>query len=313
YTEDLDKGLLFRIMSFFFKQKKHRRLLESHLKSLRADIVVSMFDNDVGFVSKIKDGSKKVVEIHFSRFKRLQYGRKGLMGWIDKVRSGRDLKIVKRYDRFVVLTEEDKNYWGALDNIVVIPNANSFESDEKSSLMHKQVIAVGRYDYQKGFDDLIHIWKRVISEAPGWKLNIYGHGPLKEVFEALIDGLGLQESIELAAPVRNIKEAYLNSSILVMTSRYEGLPMVLLESQVCGVPMVSYMCKCGPKDVIKDGQNGFLVEEGNQDQFAEKLLLLMKDDVLRKRMGLAAIDNSKNYGEEKIMQRWISLFEGLMN
>lgn len=313
YTEDLDKGLLFRIMSFFFKQKKHRRLLESHLKSLRADIVVSMFDNDVGFVPKIKDGSKKVVEIHFSRFKRLQYGRKGLMGWIDKVRSGRDLKIVKRYDRFVVLTEEDKNYWGALDNIVVIPNANSFESDEKSSLMHKQVIAVGRYDYQKGFDDLIHIWKRVISEAPGWKLKIYGHGPLKEVFEALIDGLGLQESIELAAPVRNIKEAYLNSSILVMTSRYEGLPMVLLESQVCGVPMVSYMCKCGPTDVIKDGQNGFLVEEGNQDQFAEKLLLLMKDDVLRKRMGLAAIDNSKNYGEEKIMQRWISLFEGLMN
>src|SRR5690606_38215023 len=139
--------------------------------------------------TKIKDGSKKILEIHFSRYKRIQYGRVGIWKIIDKVQSKRDLRTVKKFDKFIVLTKEDQGYWGDLKNIGVIPNANSFSSKVVSDLNQKQVLAVGRLDYQKGFDDLIRIWSKVSIKFPDWKLNIYGNGPLKEEFIALISSL----------------------------------------------------------------------------------------------------------------------------
>lgn len=101
------------------------------------------------------------------------------MGIIDKYRSINDLKLARKYDRFVVLTEEDKSYWGNLSNIEVIPNANSFIPSDRASLMNKRIIAVGRYDYQKGFDELIKIWKTIYDHNPDWKLDIFGNGHFK--------------------------------------------------------------------------------------------------------------------------------------
>lgn len=313
YTSDLNEGLIKRTLRYYKKQKLHKQKLEEVLNDIKPHITISMFDNDASFVPSIHDGSKKIAEIHFSRFKRIQYGNKGLKGLIDKIRNNQDLAAAKRYDKFIVLTHEDKVYWGELNNIAVIPNANSFESSEQAKLINKQVIAIGRYDYQKGFDELIHIWKVISSHSPDWKLKIYGHGPLKPAFERLIDSLDLQDSVFLMPPTKDIQQAYLDSSILVMTSRYEGLPMVLLEGQVCGLPMVSYACKCGPKDIITDGENGFLIEEGDRKQFAEKLMLLINDANLRERMGMAAKENSSKYAEDKIMHMWIKLFNEVID
>ncbi|HFK5507359.1 glycosyltransferase family 4 protein [Elizabethkingia anophelis] len=311
YTDNNNKGLLQKLLSYPRKQKMHRQKLQNILIELKADIVISMFDNDASFMYKIKDGSKKILEIHFSRFKRLQYGKKGVWKIVNLLRSNADLKLVKQYDRFVVLTHEDKSYWGNLTNIEVIPNANSFASSKQADLESKRVIAVGRYDYQKGFDELINIWKEVYAKHPDWILNIFGHGPLKNELQNQINRLDLKENVYLREPVKDIEKEYLNSSIVVMTSRYEGLPMALLEGQACGLPLVSYVCKCGPKDIIKHNENGFLIEKGDQSKMAHKIIKLIENKELRLKMGENALKASDCFSEENVMKKWIHLFNNL--
>ncbi|MDE5438556.1 glycosyltransferase family 4 protein [Elizabethkingia meningoseptica] len=312
YHDNESKNLLVKLLTYPQKQKLHKIKLEELLRKLKADIVISMFDNDSSFVYKLNDGSKKILEIHFSRFKRIQYGRKGILGIIDKYRNINDLKLARKYDRFVVLTEEDKSYWGNLSNIEVIPNANSFIPSDRASLMNKRVIAVGRYDYQKGFDGLIKIWKTIYDHNPDWRLDIFGNGPLKDELQDMIKDLNLLDIVQLHPPVKNIVKEYLESSILVMTSRYEGLPMALLEAQACGLPMVAYACKCGPKDIIKDGINGYLIPEGEYQLMSDKLLTIINNIELRKKMGTMAEQLSHNFSEEYVMKLWTNLFERLL-
>ena len=145
YEDNNGKSFLNKLICYPFKQWKHKRALEKLLPELKADVVISMFCNDASILPKIKDRSKKVLEIHFSRFKRLQYGRAGLWKLADQLRSKNDLKVVSRFDKFIVLTDEDKGYWGNLDNIQVISNARSFVVEKPSELNEKKVIAVGRY------------------------------------------------------------------------------------------------------------------------------------------------------------------------
>src|SRR5690606_30666367 len=139
-----------------------------------------------------------------------------------------------------------------------------------------------------------------------------GNGPLKPELKRLVSDSGLEKVIQLCLPVKNIEKEYRNSSIVAMTSRYEGLPMVLLEGQVCGLPLVSYACKCGPKDIIQDGKNGYLIKEGNIKGFAEKLILLMERSDLRVQMGKESKIKSKNFTEAIIMKKWLDLFNSLL-
>jgi glycosyltransferase involved in cell wall biosynthesis len=266
----------------------------------------------VSFLYKIKDRSKKILEIHFSRFKRLQYGRRGLWGLIDQWRSKQDVYFAKRYERFVVLTQEDRGYWGALPNIIVIPNANSFVPKSVSDLSNKQVIAVGRYDYQKRFEDLIEAWKEIKVKCPDWSLNIFGQGPLQDRLQQQIQRYSLQDVITLREPVKDIESQYVQHALLAMTSRYEGLPMALLEAQACGLPLVAYACKCGPRDVINEGENGFLVDEGDHAGLANRIIQLMQDERLRADMGQRAKLLSSQYTEEVIMKLWLDLFNELL-
>lgn len=293
-------------------QRTHRQKLDGVLTKLHADICISMFDKEASFLYKIKDGSKKILEVHFSRYKRLQYGRKGIWKIIDLLQNYNDLRIAKRYDRFVVLTEEDRGYWGDLHNIQVIPNANSFVSRGVAELKNKRAIAVGRYDYQKGFDDMIQVWKFVHQHHPDWKLYIYGQGPLKEQLFLMVKELGLEHVIHLCQPVKNIEQEYLMSSMLVMTSRYEGLPMTLLEAQACGLPLIAYACKCGPRDIIRDAKNGFLLEEGDREEMANRVMSLIENPLLRQQMGGTSRVLSTNFSEEYIMRRWLSVFNEVL-
>ena len=309
YEENNGKSFFHKLIHYPFKQYKHKKRLSALLKRLKADIVISMFCNDASFLPSIQDGSRKVLEIHFSRFKRLQYGRKGLWKWADEYRSKQDVKVASRFDRFVVLTEEDKGYWGNLKNLCVIGNARTFVSPQPASLENKKVIAVGRYSYQKGFDRLISAWSKVCHEVDDWKLYLVGDGELRESLQQQINELNLSESVVLGKAETDMLSVYQNASILAMSSHYEGLPMVLLEAQAVGLPIVSCACKCGPKDVVEDGVDGFLVKEGDVDALANRLLMLMKDEDLRKRMGAAAFARSERYTEERIMKQWMDLFD----
>ena len=311
YEENNGKSFLNKLLHYPFKQFIHKQRLKKVLREEKNDVTVSMFCNDVSFITDIKDGSRKVLEIHFSKLKRLQYDRKGIWRWADLWRSRMDERLVRRFDKFVVLTKEDAAYWGALPNLEVIPNACTFFPEHPSPLNKRLVIAVGRYTYQKGFDRLIQAWNRVGKEFPDWRLQIIGDGEEKEQLQQLIMHYQLEKQVKLIPPTKQLNAIYQEASFLVMSSHYEGLPMVLIEAQAFGLPVVSFACKCGPRDIIKDGENGFLVEEGNVGQLAAKMKLLMTNNGLLVQMGKQAQVNVHRYDENKIMTRWINLFNSL--
>jgi Glycosyltransferase len=273
-----------------------------------------MFCNDVSFITDINDGSKKILEIHFSKFKRLQYGRKGLWALADKYRTKQDEKLVKKFDKFIVLTKEDASYWGNLKNMQVIYNASPFKTDLISPLENKKVIAIGRYTYQKGFDMLLKTWEQVNKHLPDWNLNIIGDGEPNEIsqLKTLIDKYNISNSVTLVKPTSNIEKEYLSSSLLVMSSRYEGLPMILIEAQTFGLPIVAFDCKCGPKDVITNGVDGYIVPQGDITAFSEKIMTIIENEDLRKKMGERAKLASKRFNEDVIMQQWITLFKEVL-
>jgi len=313
YEEDVDGGFIARGKAFFSKRKKHKQRLKEVLYKLKADIVISTFGQEALFLYRIKDGSKKIIETHANRecyF--ILYTRKGIWGIIDLCKYYLDKFSVLKYDRFVVLTEEDKHLWGDLPNIEVIPNSNTFESSEHSELNSKVAIAVGRYEKQKAFDELIRVWSIVNKAHPDWRLNIFGEGSQKEYLQGLIGELGLSSVVKLHPPTKDIKSEYLKSSFLVMTSVFEGLPMTLLEAQVLGLPMVSYACKCGPRDIIRDGENGFLIENRDCSEMVRRIIDLIENEELRKRMGRKSVEHSETFSREKVMSKWIDLFNRLI-
>lgn len=311
YDENNGKSFLNKLLHYPVKQALHRKRLKAVLMKERPNVTVSMFNNDAGFIPGIKDGSAKLLEIHFSKFKRLQYGRKGLWRLADRWRSKQDEKTVRKFDRFVVLTEEDKAYWGNLPNIMVIPNAISGIPAGTALLENKRVIAVGRYTYQKGFERLVDAWHLLASRFPDWKLDIIGDGEERPLLEQRIRSYGLERQVTLTRPIQEIGKVYMEASILASSSRYEGLPMVLLEAQAFGLPIVAFQCKCGPKDIVSDGMNGYLVPEGDTAGMAQRLETLMKDVTLRKRMGLKAKESASRFNEEAIMEKWMNTFQTL--
>ena len=299
YEDNNGSSLLDKLVHYPRKQRRHKKQLTRILTEIRPDITVSMFCNEVNLLPKIKDGSHKVLEIHFSRFKRLQYGRSGLWSLVDRLRSRNDVRLAASYDRFVVLTEEDKDYWPGLSNLRVISNPRTFTLPEPATLKNHTVLAVGRYTHQKGFDLLLKAWRMI--DTQGWTLRIAGSGdPLEDVPDNVITGLSSE-----------IIEEYRNAAFLVMSSRYEGLPMALLEAQAAGLPIVSFACKCGPRDVLTDGIDGLLIPEGDIAGLAAGMKRLMDDKGLRREMGAAAFRNSERYDKERIMAQWEKLFHEL--
>lgn len=313
YSDDNDKGVWKKIFGYLRKRKEHKRKLTALLEKERPDIVVSLYPSESSFIPGIKDGSKKVLELHFCKFFRLQYGRKGLLGWIDKLRTRQDERIVRRFDKFVVLTHEDKGYWGNLPNIEVIPNAAMQVSESYSDVTNKRVIAVGRLDYQKGFDRLIEAWEWIqgTGKLTDWRLDIFGQGEWREMLQHMIDEKGLQDTARINPPTNAIMNEYAQSSLLVMSSHYEGFGMVLVEAMSCGVPVVSFDCKCGPKDIIQHGINGLLVPEGDIKALANAMMEVMTDETYRRMLSRNARKVVDTYSEEAVMKQWIRLFTSI--
>lgn len=311
YTDDNGKSAPAKIAGYLRRRRRHRRALESLLMRERADVVVSLYPSESSFIPDIKDGSRKVLELHFNRYFRLQYGRHGLLGLADRWRTRQDLRIVRQFDRFVVLTHEDRGYWGALPNICVIPNAaRGMGSANVADMSRHRVVAVGRLDYQKGFDRLVHAWEIVMRDRrfADWRLDIFGQGEWKDRLEGMISAAGLQNSVHINPPTRDIAREYAASSMLVMSSHYEGFPMVMVEAMSCGLPVVTFDFKCGPRDIITPGVNGLLVHDGDICGLAAAMMEVMGDEALRTRLSAEARRVVDTYSEETVMNQWIKLF-----
>jgi len=313
--DDLDTMPLYKkIIYYWFKQRKYKRRLTQYLLELHPDITVSITRREINFINQIPDGSKKIAEIHFARTFYRQFKKVYFPSFINQSIShawmNSLINNLKQLDKFVVLTEEDSHNWPELDNVVVIPNFVSSVPMKQSDGSSKRVIAVGRYSYQKGFDLLIDAWCIVHNSHPSWLLDIYGAGDPSQ-YQKLADSKGIGTFLHCNAAVSNINEMYEKSSIFVLSSRYEGLPLVIIEAMGAGLPVVSFSCPCGPRDMIKDGVNGFLVESGAVEQLAQKIVYLIENEEERLQMGRNAVSSVSKYQKETIMQKWIELFDSL--
>lgn len=315
YSDDNVKHPIGKIFGYLLKRRTHRKRLTELLMREKADIVVSLYPSESSFIPLIKDGSRKVLELHFCKFFRLQYGRKGLLGLIDRWRTRQDERIVRKFDRFVVLTHEDKGYWGNLPNIEVIPNAAMHLTCRYADVLQHRVIAVGRLDYQKGFDRLLRTWRMIqqTGRYADWHLDIFGQGEWHDWLQGMIVDWQLSDTVCIHRPTERIGEEYAASSLLVMSSHYEGFPMVMIEAMAYGLPVVTYDFKCGPKDIIRQGENGLLVRDGDIEGLAQAMQCLMDDEPLRLRMGEEAKKVVDTYSEEAVMSQWTALFESLAN
>lgn len=307
YSDTLSYNPIKKYFARSKRMRSHFRKLESLIHMEKPDVIISSFGNEVGMIPKIKCGALKIAEIHFAKWYRIQMNRKGVWKWIDKYLTYTDAKVLSKYHKFVCLTEEDRINWNNEKNVVVIPNFISAKSSVRAELSNKAMIAVGRLSYQKGYERLIKAWQEVHKRYPDWKLDIYGGGELEEELSQLIHSLGLDKLIRLYKPVSNITEVYPRYSAHLLSSRYEGLPMVILEAMAAGVPTIAYACQCGPKDLIIDGATGILVEEGNIHALSEAIITLIDDETLRNKLGEEAYKRADGYMREAVMRRWESL------
>lgn len=289
------------------------------MSKFKADIVVNTILAEEGeIISQLRDGSRKVIESHGIKYALLPpVSLDGRFGLIRKYFADRRKEAYERlplsYDAFVLLSNDHISEWDVCPNIHVIPNMCMLNRGRKvSDLNHKVVSIIARLSEEKGVSELVNIWSIVAKYRTDWKLCIWGDGPLRREIQRQVQTLGLSESVCFEGETKNMEEVYLQSSIVCLTSRCEGFPMVLVEAQSYGIPIVSYDCPLGPRGIVHHGIDGFLVEVGNHELFAEYLLRLMQDVELRRSMGKNAFDASVAYLPTSVMPKWTSLFEGLL-
>lgn len=307
-------SFLKKIFVYLQKQRIYKKRLTTELMRLRPDITISLLRREINFLTSIKDGSKKIGELHVNRtnYRNFEVGEANVIkNLFAKLWMQNLVFHLKRLDRFVVLTEEDKASWTEINNINVIPDPLAFNIGEVSPLTNKRVIAVGRYVYQKGFDLLLKAWSKIENQHTDWELVVYGMGD-RDSYEQIIDRLHIDRSrCHLYGSTPDIKKEYLNSSLFVFSSRFEGFGMVLIEAMACGLPVVSFDCPCGPKDIVRHEEDGLLVPSGNVDSLANALLQMMSDDKLRCQMAKNAVKNVQRYQLNVVCRHWQRLFESI--
>lgn len=214
--------------------------------------------------------------------------------------------LYHKLDKIVVLTEGDKKKYKFLEEekVVVIPNSLSFVCDKISSVTEQRIIAVGRLTKQKGFDLLLDSAKIFLPQIPGWRLDIFGDGEEKNYLLKKVREFNLEKLVTINKPTDKIKDEMINSSIFILSSRWEGFVLVLMEAMECGLPSVCFNCPEGPSEIIEDGINGFLVPRENIKIMAEKVIALAKDKEKRIRIGKNAHQSLDKYSSDAIYQKW---------
>ena len=287
----------------------YKRGIQSTVDEIKPDIISVCDDGLKGFFLPIliKSKAKWIYERHVSKLIELNVSNSKITAAKNKAKWFLMELLGKNFDKFIVLTEGNKKEWSSLGNLEVIPNPLPFNSDLISTLENKTVICVGKISYQKGQDLLLKAWEIVFKKYPEWQLHLYGTENLN-----FLNTSDLQNNVVQFPPVKNIENKYAESSVYVMSSRFEGFGMVLIEAMSFGLPCVSFDCDYGPGDIIKNGEDGFLVEKENSSELAEKLLKLMDDSALRKKMGSNAKKNSERFAPHIIVEQWDQLFKSLI-
>jgi glycosyltransferase involved in cell wall biosynthesis len=317
FSKEYGHNLLMRTYLYYQLMSEYKRKMKAVMDVEKPDIVITTMGRDLDFLPDLyKDGTiigEAHTTKHFLRNFHLLEQRGFPYKQIARYWRKKMDRNVRKLKGVVLLTKEDAESWQGITRTYVIPNSLPFEPDVASSLQNKQAIAVGRYNNAKGYEYLVEAWQIVHQKHPDWIIHIYGSGELKEQVKSLIENNNLQDTMLMNEPTDNIREKYIESSICVVSSRYEGFSMVILESMVCGVPVVSFDCPHGPRNIIHNGEDSILVEYLNTQAMADSICQLIEHPELRMELGRKAQENILRFSKDHVMKLWTGLFDELRN
>lgn len=292
---------------YYFLQ--YKKGIQKLVKEIEPDLILVCDDGLKGFFLPriISTNAKWIYERHVSKLIERTNDQNSFSSWMMKLKWKLMEYLGKDFSKFVILTEGNCAEWSTLNNVKVIANPLPFTAEKAADLEKNIAVCVGKISHQKGQDLLVQIWEKVALKYPDWQLHLYG----KENKGFLETNL-LKNNVFYFPPTKDLPEVYGNSSIYLMTSRFEGFGMVLIEAMEFGVPCVSFNCNYGPSDIISNNEDGFLVENENLDLFSAKVITLIENETLRKEMGKKAKQNVKRFSASRIVQQWDELFRSLI-
>ncbi len=314
FAKHVNYNLIKKTIAHLRLMRKYKIMLSDIIKSESPDICISMGGKEVSFLGNLKYCSKSILEMHFTISAR-EMLHSNILSVLNKIRTKQLIRDAKKFDTIVVLSEYELKEWGKhTKNVVKIANHTTLTSNESIENLHgNTAISVGRLEDEKDFFSMIDCWSSVIKTNPDWHLRIYGDGSLMNSLQQHIDKLHISSNVHLMGALKEIEKAYSSASVFVMTSKHEGLPMVLIEASTFRIPLVSYDCPYGPREIIENGKNGFLIEPNNKQSMINSLNLLIENVSLRKEMGEMAYQNAMKYTPDYIMPQWVKLFNELTN
>lgn len=306
-----------RLLVRWLMNLRFRRNLKRLLRRLDPDILIATTYYKADVICSMPCRAVKIVESHCARsFTGVADGqrRNPVVQWLhDLALRGYNRRIERRADVVVALTGGDACEWRLARRVCVIPNMYSAEAPAVAEPRGRRVIAVGRLIHQKGFDLLISSWRKVARKHGNWRLDIFGAGEEEGNLKAMIEQYGLRGNVTIHKPVPNITDEYARSALMVLSSRYEGFGLVLIESMLCGTPCVSFDCPYGPADIIRHGEDGLLVPNGDTDALAQAICRLIEHDDERTAYGRRAAENVRRYAPDVVMPQWTALFKQLLS
>lgn len=305
----IDLGINYhRTKSYFnftnlIKSIKHFNALRKVIKKENPDIIISVnYTPEQFFLPFIERKIPKIKEFHSSGIT-----IKNAETIIDKLKQ-RLFLLLGRYQAQVILNDDEKKYY-PFRHIHTIPNFIEIDLLTKEVKREKTIIAAGRMAAVKQFDHLIRAWSHIAADFPDWQVKIFGNGDeqLSLQLIELIEKLEVP-NVHLMGATSHLDQEMQKASVYAMTSSTECFPMVLLEAQKAGLPIISYDCPNGPRNIISTNLDGWLIPHNEIDIFAKKLEMLIKNESDRKIMEIAAKENVARFRSEIIMAQWNELF-----
>ena len=287
---------------------KHYLRLHSILNKIKPDIIVTLSSQfDYYFLPYIKKGIPKIKEFHSSRH--YYEEKRNHSSFFKSIIYRLNDFTEKKYTYIAILTNDEKKYFYS-NNTVVIPNALTEFPKKTSHLKNKKIISAGRIAPVKGFENLILAWEIVVKKKNNWILEIYGNGEKSYIdkLNKMVNDASLENTIFFRDATNDIESKMAEASLYVMTSKTECFPMVLLEAMSVGLPVISFDCPNGPKNIITNNHDGLLVPNKDIKLLASAMLLLMIEEPLRQKFSQNAKIKVKNYDKQIIMKKWLNLF-----
>ena len=315
FNKEYGHNIVVRTLLYYQLMGQYKKKMKEVFLQERPDIIITTMGRDLDFLTEISGNAIVIGEAHTTKFFlrnfHLMEQRGFIYRQIARIWRKKMERKTQKLRALVLLTKEDAESWAGTTQTYVIPNSLPFNPTTTSPLTSKQAIAVGRYNNSKGYKYMIEAWSIVHQKHPDWIINIYGAGELKEQVRELIHKKGVQDVMLMNAPTDDIMSKYLESSICVVSSRYEGFSMVLLEAMACGVPCVAFDCPHGPRNIIHNNEDGFLVDYLNTEELAKHICTLIEDEDLRVQIGRKAKVNIQRFSQTAVMKQWTDLFEAL--